>query len=141
MYVHTFVSLLKESSIHPVLETLASSPGSPIFSKHSTECFKEAIKCLLPRTHAQGVKYSVVSLLSTKYYSTCASCKRNNCAQEQCMHIMHVLSAHAHDQCFILGKGHLQHNYVLTCRVCALLSSSFANQNLQSPQQVGVPAA
>ena len=26
------------------------------------------------------------------------------------MHIMHVLSAHAHNQCFILGKGRLQHN-------------------------------
>ena len=29
----TFVGLLKESSIHPVLETLALSPGSPIFFK------------------------------------------------------------------------------------------------------------
>ena len=56
MYVHTCIGLLKESSIHTVLGTLASSPGSPIFSKHSTECFKGAIKCLLPCVHAQEVK-------------------------------------------------------------------------------------
>ena len=46
--------------IHTELETLASSPGSPIFSKHSTECFKGAfkgaIKCLIPCVHAQEVK-------------------------------------------------------------------------------------
>ena len=35
-----------ESNIHTVLETLASSSGSPIFSKYSTDCFKGAIKCL-----------------------------------------------------------------------------------------------
>ena len=110
MYVHTFVGLLKESSIHPVQERLASSPGSPIFSKHSTECFKGVIiESLLPRMHAQGVKYSFVSLLSTKYHGICVSCKCNNRAQEQCMHIMHVLSAHAHSQCFILGKDCRQH--------------------------------
>ena len=42
MYVHTFLGLLEESNIHTVLETLASSPGSPIFLKYSTECFKGA---------------------------------------------------------------------------------------------------
>ena len=35
----------EESYIHTVLKSLASSPGSPIFSKYSMECFKGAIKC------------------------------------------------------------------------------------------------
>ena len=73
-YIRTFVGLLKESSIH-CTTNVGLVPKFPSFSKHSTECFKGAIKCL-SCMHAKGVKYSVVSL-STKYHSTCVSCKRN----------------------------------------------------------------
>ena len=40
-----YINCVGESDIHTVLETLASSPGSLIFLKYSTECFKGTIKC------------------------------------------------------------------------------------------------